>query len=159
MIVTLKQPAVLRCLAGGNPNPVVAWWRGNDMVPLKGPHFEVRRDFSLVFKHVDLSDLGKYTCQAWSGEGKAVSIEITLKAIGPVHVSNEEDRKYLEFLVSAAEPTTTPRPSYPYRPSRPTPRVVPKPFIPVYTSPQPERPPPPPPERPRSGKFIFFCFV
>lgn len=131
-ILTLAQPATVRCLAGGFPKPYVSWWRGKELLPLKAARFEVTRDYSLVFSHLDLSDLGPYICQAYSGEGKPVSMYVTLKAVGPVHVSNKEDEQYLKYLVAAPAVPTTPKPNpnYPYRPVRPPLRVIPQPDVP-----------------------------
>lgn len=113
-IVTLKQSAQIRCLAGGHPKPYVSWWRGTELLPLKSTRFEVTRDYSLTFNDIDLSDLGPYICQAYSGEGRPVSMYVTLKAVGPVHVANEDDKQYLKYLIDAPDAPTTPR--YPYRP-------------------------------------------
>ncbi|XP_059610562.1 papilin isoform X1 [Phlebotomus argentipes] len=135
-IVTLNQPATLRCLAGGYPKPYVSWWRDTELLPLNSTRFELRRDYALFFTKVELQDLGKYTCQAYTGRGRPVSVSITLQAIGPVHVSNREDEKYLKFIVDPPMQTTTMRvrPEYPYRPTPAPPRVIPLPPVqPVYT--------------------------
>lgn len=132
-IVTLGNRVIVRCLAGGYPKPYVSWWRGTDMVSLRSERHEVTADNSLHFFKIGLTDLGPYTCQAYSGIGRPVSMYFTLKAVGPVHISNPQDEQYLRYLVSAPEVPTTPRPDprYPYRPVRPTPRVIPRPEIPV----------------------------
>lgn len=132
-IVTLGHRVIVRCLAGGHPKPYVSWWRGTDMVSLRSERHEVTPDNSLQFFQIGLTDLGPYTCQAYSGIGRPVSMYITLKAVGPVHISNPHDEQYLRYLVSAPEVPTTPRPDirYPYRPVRPPPRVIPQPEIPV----------------------------
>lgn len=138
----MEQPATLRCLAGGQPKPTVYWWRGTNMLPYKTDRFEVTREFSLVFEKVELHDLGPYVCQAYNSIGKPVSIQITLKVRGPVHVRNEEDRKYLQYVDSEPlrAPVTTPRQiSYPYRPTslptrtRPPPPQVLVPRVPTQT--------------------------
>ncbi|XP_055695924.1 papilin isoform X3 [Lutzomyia longipalpis] len=131
-IVTLNQPATLRCLAGGYPKPYVSWWRDTELLPLNSSRFEQKRDNSLAFTKVDLTDLGKYTCQAYTGRGKPVSVFTTLLAVGPVHVSNEEDEKYLQYVIDPPVQTTTirTRPEYPYRPAPPPPpRVIPLPHV------------------------------
>lgn len=116
-IVEFNQPATVRCMAGGYPKPIVSWWRGTDMLPLKSTRFEVNRDYSLVFNSIELSDLGLYICQAYSGQGKPVSVHITLKAIGPVHANTTEDEQYLKYVIDA-QPL---QPVYPpYRPPPPT---------------------------------------
>jgi hypothetical protein len=124
-IVTLNQPATLRCLAGGVPNVYISWWKGKNLIPYTdtiSQRFEITKDYSLVFKRVELSDLGTYLCEAYSGLGKPVSIQVTLKAIGPVHIKNPEDEIYRQYLVPVPE---APRPSYPYRPTMATPPRLP----------------------------------
>lgn len=145
----MEKPATLRCLAGGQPKPTVYWWRGTNMLPYKTDRYEVTREFSLVFEKVELHDLGPYVCQAYNSIGKPVSIQITLKVRGPVHVRNEDDRKFLQYVDSEPikAPSTTPRQniSYPYRPTslptqtRPTPiqRVIPQTMQPRIPQTQP----------------------
>lgn len=103
------------------------------MLPFSSARHEINRDFSLVFQRLELTDLGPYVCQAYSGEGKPVSMHVTLKAVGRVHVRNREDEEYLKYLVSTPEAPTTPRPDprYPYRPVVKPPRVIPRPEIPI----------------------------
>ncbi|KAJ6638506.1 Papilin, partial [Pseudolycoriella hygida] len=140
-ILSLNQPATVRCLAGGNPKPYVSWWRGTEMLSPLSVRHEINRDFSLVFQRLELSDLGPYVCQAYSGQGKPVSMHVVLKAVGPVHVRNKDDEQYLKYLVSSPEAPTTPRPDprYPYRPVVKPPRVIPRPDVPVVVE-EPEQP-------------------
>lgn len=129
LIATLNQPATIRCLAGGTPRPYISWWKGHVIMGLKTPNSEVTKDNSLVFHKVQLSDLGVYTCQAYSGEGKPALITVTLKAVGPVHINNEADREYLKYLI---DPPATPKdnkPSYPYRPAQTPPKIIPPPVV------------------------------
>lgn len=123
-IVELNQPAVVRCLAGGYPKPIVSWWRGTEILPLRSTRFEVNRDYSLVFNQIQLTDLGPYICQAYSGEGKPVSVSIVLKAIGPAHANDENEEQYLKYIIDApASPATqAPPPPPPYIPVITTPR-------------------------------------
>ncbi|XP_058455699.1 papilin isoform X2 [Malaya genurostris] len=124
-VVELNQPASIRCPAGGFPKPIVTWWRETFMMPIK----LINRDYSLQFTRVRLSDLGSYVCQAYSGAGKGISKTVTLKAYGPVHISDPVDEKYLRFIVhSRPAPVPTYRPVLPHHP-RPTP--------PVYYTPPP----------------------
>lgn len=134
-LVNLGQPATVRCLAGGHPKPFVSWWKGTDLLPFKTTRFEVTKDFSLVFYNVELSDLGPYICQAWSGAGKPVSKYVTLNAVGPVHPTNDNDRQYLKYIVDAP---LHPQPPHVYYPHVVHPR--PTPHVPVY-EPQPPQPP------------------
>lgn len=141
-IVTLKEPAVVRCLAGGYPKPFVSWWKGTDLLPYKSTRFEVTQDFSLVLHQVELTDLGPYICQAYSGSGKPVSKYVTLKAVGPVHTTTEEERPYLRYLIEAPVlPVVTPR----FRP-RPAPQVPV-----VYID--------PPQQQPQIGKILCVCLI
>lgn len=86
-----------------------SWWRGTDILPLKSTRFEVNRDYSLVFNAIELSDLGPYICQAYSGLGKPVSMYVTLKAIGPVYANTPEDEPYIKYIIDAPplQPTET----------------------------------------------------
>lgn len=119
-IVELNQPAILRCLAGGHPRPVVNWWKGTEILPLNSERFEVKRDYSLVFNSIQLSDLGPYICQAYSGEGKPVSIYIVLKAIGPI---TEPENEYSKYIIQAPALPTPPSHHYPSYPV-PLPPVI-----------------------------------
>lgn len=123
-IVSLTQPAALRCLAGGNPKPYISWWHGDEMIPLNTEQYQVTRDFSLQLSKVELSDLGPYICQAYSGSGKPVSVTITLKTYGPVSITDPEDEKYRKFVIEQREEVPTRRPPTPPT-FRPRPTVVP----------------------------------
>lgn len=122
-IVELNQPAIVRCLAGGYPKPIVSWWRGTEILPYRSTRFEVNRDYSLVFNSIELTDLGPYICQAYSGEGKPVSVTIVLKAIGPVQAHDENEQSYLRYIIDAPQLPITPVP--PYIPSITSPRDLP----------------------------------
>lgn len=123
-IVSINQPATVRCLAGGYPKPFVSWWKGTDLLPYKSTRFEVAQDFSLVFNRIALTDLGPYICQAYSGSGKPVSKYVTLKAIGPVNAANDDEQQYLKYIIDAPSLPLTPRPYYPVVvQQRPTPHV------------------------------------
>lgn len=143
LIATLNQPATIRCLVGGNPRPYITWWKGKVILGLRTQNSEVTKDNSLVFHKVQLSDLGVYTCQAYSGEGKPVTIIATLKAVGPVHINNEADRPYLEYLVTPPETPKDNKPTYPYRPGQLPPKVIPPPIV----------------EQPEISKYQKYLFV
>lgn len=110
----------------------MSWWKGLERLPLRSSTYEIQRDYSLIINSVKLSDLGTYTCEAYSGHGRPTSIQITLKTTGPVHVSNKNDEKYLKYIIEPSRPTSTerPTPQYPYRPTRPH-RVIPQPEVPL----------------------------
>lgn len=116
-IVEFNQPAVVRCLAGGYPKPHVTWWRGTDMLPLKSTRFTLDRDFSIEFNRIELSDLGTYICQAYSGQGRPVSKYVTLKAFGPVYPNTAEQEQYMKYVIDAPQllPTTPTYLPTPYR--------------------------------------------
>lgn len=114
-IVRLNQPATIRCLAGGYPKPYVTWWKGSDLLSFNSQHHEVNRDFSLILKKVELTDLGPYICHAYTGKGKPVSIYVTLKAYGPAYSTNPVDEPYMKYIVTPDElPMTPTTPRYPY---------------------------------------------
>lgn len=150
--VTLNQPAILRCLAGGNPKPHVTWWRGNNMISLKSTRYEILPDYSLAINQVVLTDLGPYVCQAYNAATKAVSLYVTLKAYGPVHTRNPDDQQYLQYLVAPAQVPTTPKPDprQIYRPVKPPPRIIPKPDVPIHVD---------PPRQQHGKNFAFWFFV
>lgn len=117
-IVTLNQPATIRCLAVG-PQVHVTWWRGNAIMPYSGDRSEVRKDYSLHFKNIELSDLGPYLCHAYTGKGKPYTVTVTLKAVGPVHIKNKDDERYLKYLLPPAETPRQPGRRPAGRPSQP----------------------------------------
>lgn len=71
------------------------------MLPLKSTRFEVKRDYSLAFESITLSDLGPYICQAYSGYGKPVSMYITLNAVGPAYPTTPDQTEYLRYVIEA----------------------------------------------------------
>ena len=148
VVVTLGAPTVLQCYAVGWPPPTVTWWRGDRMLPLSSEQYEQRRDHSLLIRTVTLRNLGPYTCQAYNGYGRAASWTVTVQAVGPVYTS---DSTYNEYLVPPPKKPDTPetgthaeKPSYPYRPVRPSPHPQPTTRPPVV---QPASPPKVPPQR------------
>lgn len=135
-IATLNQPSTLRCLAGGYPKPSVSWWKGQVMLPFESEQYRFGIDYSMRITRVGLSDLGEYTCQAYSTSGKPTASIVVLKAYGPVHTTSPYDREYLKYIITSPEVPTTPRPDprYPYRPTRPPPRIIPSPVVNVNLS-------------------------
>lgn len=115
-VVEFNRPAMIRCMAGGYPKPSVTWWRGTEMLPLNSTRFEVNRDYSLVFNSIALTDLGPYICQAYSGQGRPVSMYVTLMAIGSVQAETPEDEQYLQYVIPA--PQLQPQ-HHDYRPTPP----------------------------------------
>ena len=91
------------------------------MIPFKNEEFTINKDKSLIINAVKLQNLGVYTCQAYNGKGKATSWGVTVHALGPVHSTDPNDRKYLSYVIDRPErPETTPQPEYPFRPTRET---------------------------------------
>ncbi|XP_020811194.1 papilin isoform X1 [Drosophila serrata] len=129
-IVQLNRPAVIRCSAGGHPQPHVSWWRNNQILGFNAnDRAEMARDYSLVFNTIQLSDLGLYTCEVYN-KRRPVSLRVTLKAVGPARAVTHEDAQYLQYVVDPATAPITQRPSYPYRPTRPA--YVPPPTVNVH---------------------------
>jgi len=122
-IVQLNRPAVIRCPAGGFPEPHVSWWRNGHMFGLKNNL--MARDYSLVFNSIQLTDLGLYTCEVYN-QRRPVSLRVTLKAVGPVRARNHEEAEYLQYVLDPATRPVTQRPVSPYRPTRPA--YVPEPI-------------------------------
>lgn len=89
------------------------------MLPLKSTRFEVNRDNSIEFNSVALSDLGPYICQAYSGQGRPVSMYVTVLGTGPARAETPEDEQYLQYIVNAQQPTHSyyvPTPPIEYEP-------------------------------------------
>lgn len=145
VISTIAHPVTLRCLAGGYPKPFVTWWRGDKILPLKDDRIEITRDYSLTLNRVDITDLGAYVCQAYNSIGRPVSIQVTLKARGPVYARTDEERRFLQYVDSESRPVTTT-----FQPPPVT--------VPAVTRPRPTPyyPPVRNATRPGLGKFFFF---
>lgn len=112
----IGRPASIQCAAGGYPNLHVSWWRGKDLLPYSGPRYSVEKDYSLSFIRLELSDLGVYLCEAFSGYGKPSSKQVTLKAYGPVVPADENDRNYLQFVIDPVPDPNVRRPRPPIQP-------------------------------------------
>jgi papilin len=132
VVASINQPATLRCAAGGHPKPFVTWWRGDQILPLKNENYEITRDYAIIISRVTISDLGPYVCQAYNSIGRPVTVQVTLKARGPLHATNDEERRqliYEEDEEQITQPTTL-RP-----PTRPRPTIgIRYPQPPVYPS-------------------------
>lgn len=114
------------------------------MMPIK----LINRDYSLQFTRLRLADLGPYVCQAYSGAGKGISRTVTLKAYGPVSITDPVDEKYLRYIVHTRPPTA---PTY-----RPRPVVTHEPPThptQLITHTPPPTLPPPPVHVPEPGKL------
>ena len=126
VVAAIAQPVTLRCLAGGYPKPFVTWWRGDKILPLKDDRIEISRDYSLTLNRVEILDLGPYVCQAYNSIGRPVSIQVTLKARGPVYARTDEETRYLQYVDN--EPRTAPTTYRPPPPvTRPTDPIRPRP--------------------------------
>lgn len=89
---------------------------------------------------------------AYNSIGRPVSVEVTLKAQGPLHVRTEEERRYQQYIVNEEPiPTTTyrPRTQPPTLPPRPRPTPYYPPIFNVTAA------------RPSSGKshIIQLCLL
>lgn len=115
-VATIGQSATIRCLAGGMPRPTVTWWRGHNMLAMAGKRHQMAKDYSLTLSNVSLADLGPYTCQAYTGNGKPATLTVTLQAYGPVHSSRPSDQPYLRYVIN--RPTEQPPPPQPQQPQQ-----------------------------------------
>lgn len=115
-IATLGRPATIRCLAGGVPKPTVTWWRGHNMLGIASQRHQMAKDYSLTLTNVSLSDLGAYTCQAYTGAGKPATLTVTLQAYGPVRKSRPSDEPFLRYVVNRQQQQPTPTTLAPRRP-------------------------------------------
>lgn len=98
------------------------------------------RDYSLMFRSIQLTDLGPYSCMVNNKHGhRPVTMEVTLKAIGPARATTNEHAPFLQYIIDPATLHITERPSWPYRPTRPA--------LPPIPHPIPTRP------RPQTGKY------
>ena len=140
-VVELGGPAIIRCYSYGWPRPSVTWWRDQRMLPLSSERLEQSSDHTLVLRLVRLKDLGTYTCQAYNGQGRAVSWSTQLRAYGPVPSDSAEDRPFLQFLVTRPQqPTASTRPPPPPQPTTfPARRPGEQPYYPDYVT-RPTRP-------------------
>uniref|UniRef100_A0A0K8V734 Papilin n=2 Tax=Bactrocera latifrons TaxID=174628 RepID=A0A0K8V734_BACLA len=134
-LVSLNRPAQVRCPAGGYPAPHVSWWRDRKRLGLISDRFELTRDYSLMFRSIQLTDLGPYTCEVWNGLGRPTSMKVILKAVGPARAVTNAESPYLQYIIDPARAPVTRRPTYPYRPQRP-----PQPPPPVYVEPPRRQP-------------------
>ena len=133
----------MRCPAGGYPLPHVTWWRNRTKLSVIGERFEMTRDYSLMFRSVQLTDLGPYSCMVNNKVGhRPVTMEVTLKAVGPVRATTNEQAPFLQYIIDPATVPITERPSWPYRPSRPVQPPAPQPI--------PTRP------RPQTSKYLVY---
>lgn len=115
VVGTLGTPMVLRCLAYGWPAPRVQWWHGEIMLPIDSQQYEMRRDYSLLIRSLQISNLGEYICQAYNGYGAPGSWSVIVQAVRPVNVPEADEALYGKYLL-ASRPgpvVVTPRP---YRP-------------------------------------------
>ena len=101
----LGSPLRVRCLAYGYPPPSVFWYRGYEgvMVPYNDAVYETRGNVLLI-KKLAIETLGKYTCQAYNGEGKAATWVVFVRAYQPEGSFIEN-----EFLVPRNELTSSPK--------------------------------------------------
>lgn len=134
-IVQLGRPARLRCPAGGYPKVHVYWWHEDrNRISLRNERYEQNEDHSLLIKSVSITDLGKYTCEAYAGSGRPSSISYIVQTYGPVHFNSPEERVFERYVIPRPRAPVTEIPSFPYRPTRPPfiqPIVVAVPVIPV----------------------------
>lgn len=128
-VVQLNRPALIRCPAGGSPVPHVSWWRNGHLYGMSAEQSrgQMSRDYSLFFQSIQLSDLGRYNCDAFNNLGRPVSLHVTLKAVGPVRPLSPEDNEYMQYVIEPVRAPENRRPAQPARPARPF--YVPPPVV------------------------------
>ncbi|XP_016332531.1 fibroblast growth factor receptor-like 1 [Sinocyclocheilus anshuiensis] len=57
----------LKCLASGNPTPVITWWKDQSQLP--SPHQSKRPQWTLTLKNLQPQDSAKYTCHVSNAAG------------------------------------------------------------------------------------------
>lgn len=57
----------LKCLASGNPTPVITWWKDQSQLP--NPHQSKRPQWTLTLKNLQPQDSAKYTCHISNAAG------------------------------------------------------------------------------------------
>ena len=75
IFAVLYQAVTLTCIATGNPQPTIAWYRDGSEIPGEGSPF-------LVIEEVELSDRGVYWCTAVNTEGSVSSFPAFVGVIG-----------------------------------------------------------------------------
>ncbi|CAG0886838.1 unnamed protein product [Darwinula stevensoni] len=105
----------LQCQVKGNPPPVVAWFR--DGMPLSkhdGDRFHFEHDdgiYSLMVRDVQVSDHGKYMCQAQNDGGRVTTHSVVSVVQDPTlldHV-NVRDPIYSRILRTVDEEASAPK--------------------------------------------------
>uniref|UniRef100_A0A672N431 Fibroblast growth factor receptor-like 1 n=1 Tax=Sinocyclocheilus grahami TaxID=75366 RepID=A0A672N431_SINGR len=57
----------LKCVASGNPTPVISWWKDQSQLPT--PHQTKRPQWTLALKNLQPQDSAKYTCHVSNAAG------------------------------------------------------------------------------------------
>ncbi|KAI5748262.1 hypothetical protein M8J77_023592 [Diaphorina citri] len=100
VIVRLGYPTIVPCYAIGYPQPIITWWRQNEMIQVRSENYELNKNM-LTIKRVEPERLGAYTCQAYNGLGRAVSWTVTLQALPSEKVADPNAIDYGTILSSA----------------------------------------------------------
>ncbi|XP_063607751.1 roundabout homolog 2-like [Penaeus indicus] len=72
--------ALLECVPPrGHPEPLVRWRRNGHVIKVQESHrHELVDEGSLMVKHVEQSDGGQYTCEAWNLAGSKTTVPVNL---------------------------------------------------------------------------------
>lgn len=62
--------ARLQCRVKGKPQPMLTWYRNDQLINVSQPRFRITR-YALVIENVSISDNGQYSCFAQNQHGKA----------------------------------------------------------------------------------------
>jgi len=105
--VTRKNEVALRgkkvelyCIFGGTPLPQTVWSKNGKLIKASDRITQGNYGKSLVIKHVNFEDEGKYTCEASNGVGSAQSYTINLQVMAVPYFTVEPE------FVNAAEDET-----------------------------------------------------
>lgn len=105
--VTRKNEVALRgkkvelyCIFGGTPLPQIVWSKNGELIRPSDRITQGNYGKSLIIKHVNFEDEGKYTCEASNGVGAAQSYSISLQVMAVPYFTVEPE------FVNAAEDET-----------------------------------------------------
>ncbi|XP_063837290.1 peroxidasin [Ostrinia nubilalis] len=73
VIVDFGDNAVFKCVASGDPTPVIVWFRDSVALPVNAPRYELMDNGTLKVHGIDEKDVGIFECMAKNANGEARS--------------------------------------------------------------------------------------